>query len=80
MRNEEVEAKNCPVCDWNIIRVDSSRELQLSVVECNCCGIRIQRPVPEEEIVEIWNQMYDEVRPLQEKINKILEKHQKKTS
>jgi predicted RNA-binding Zn-ribbon protein involved in translation (DUF1610 family) len=47
----------CPKCGEDEIHTDSSFSLQISVAWCSSCDFRIQRNVPEEELIIIWNNL-----------------------
>jgi len=49
--------KRCPKCGYDEARVDSSRDLGRSEVACGDCGYKLQKPVPEERIIQLWNRL-----------------------
>lgn len=42
----------CPDCESDYLRIDSSRELQYSVITCGDCGYEFSGRVPEETLTE----------------------------
>lgn len=56
--------ENCPKCDSEFVGFDSSREMQISLVKCSDCGFKIQKKVPEERIIEIWNECSTKMKKL----------------
>ena len=51
--SDELEA--CGKCESDYVRVESNASMQTSVISCGDCHQRIQRSVPEEDAVELWN-------------------------
>lgn len=48
----------CPKCGCpDELELDSSSIANASWVDCHYCDFRLQEPVPEETIVEIWNRL-----------------------
>ena len=56
MQLEGFELKPCPKCkEDEEISIDSSCELQVSVMLCHSCGYRFQTDYPEDETIRRWN-------------------------
>ncbi|MFL1405420.1 hypothetical protein ACJO2E_08765 [Marinobacter sp. M1N3S26] len=51
----EGELQNCPRCGSDCTHCDSSRELQVSEINCGDCGFSLQAEVDEDTITEMWN-------------------------
>ena len=44
----------CPRCGSDLIRVDSSREMQTSEIRCTDCDFGFRAPVTEEAVQRMW--------------------------
>ncbi|PXV54179.1 hypothetical protein SAMN04487785_11442 [Dyella jiangningensis] len=54
----------CPKCGVDFVHINSSRDLGVSEVRCGDCGYAVQRPIPEEEIEELWNALDRSAMPV----------------
>lgn len=51
----ELNPEPCPKCEGDLLSVESSRRLELSVIECTDCGYRIQSTENEDDLLLLWN-------------------------
>lgn len=47
--------RNCPKCDSEELWIDSSRELLLSTISCCDCDYVLQKSMPEESLLKLFN-------------------------
>lgn len=52
-----VDAKDCPECGSDLIGVDSSYSMRVSVVSCTDCGFEMQDKCSEDALVKKWNKL-----------------------
>ena len=47
--------KICPKCGSDCITIESSREMQKSIISCDDCEYSIHKNIPEEDLIILWN-------------------------
>lgn len=57
MIDEQDEPLYCPKCGNEDVDVNSSREMQVSVIQCFDCGFEKQYKVCEEDAIKKWNKI-----------------------
>ena len=52
---------NCPECGSEFLDIKSSREMEVSQIDCTDCGFGIQEKIPEEDLIQIWNNLESKI-------------------
>lgn len=48
---------DCPQCGSNLITVESSREMRVSIISCDDCDYTIRGKMSEDALVLKWNKI-----------------------